>query len=160
MDKLTSAQRHKNMSHIRSTETSPEKEIRSALHRIGFRFRKNDRRLAGCPDIVLPHYYAAIFVNGCFWHAHGWSGVAGEDSKICSKFHFPKTNQEFWRSKFMRNKERDKKEIDELLEQGWRVGIVWECSIRGRNRSQKIEDVAESITLWLEEEFDKPFMEF
>ena len=68
MDNLTYEKRHENMVAIKSSETRPEKEIRSALYKSGFRFRKNDSRLPGKPDIVLPHYKAVIFVNGCFWH--------------------------------------------------------------------------------------------
>ena len=150
MDVLSAADRHKNMSNIRAKDTRPEKEIRSALHRIGFRFRKNDSRLPGKPDIVLPNYKAVIFVNGCFWHGH--TG--------CKYFVIPKTNTEFWQNKINRNKERDKAEIEQLQKDGWRVGVVWECSITGKNRSSKIGDVSEKISLWLEEEFEETFMEF
>jgi DNA mismatch endonuclease, patch repair protein len=82
---------------------------------IGFRFRKNDRRFAGKPDIVFPHYHTAIFVNGCFWHAH----------EHCVKFVLPKSNTEFWQKKLTRNKERDRKDYDVLLNDSWRVGVVW-----------------------------------
>ena len=92
MDNLTYEKRHENMVAIKSSETRPEKEIRSALHKIGFRFRKNDSRLPGKPDIVLPHYKAVIFVNGCFWHGH--TG--------CKYFVMPKTNTEFWQNKINR----------------------------------------------------------
>lgn len=142
MDILTPAQRHKNMSHIRSAETKPEKQIRSALFRMGFRFRKNDKRLSGKPDIVLPHYHAVIFVNGCFWHGH----------EGCPKYVVPKSNTEFWLNKINTNRERDKKQISELIEQGWRVGIVWECSILGKGRTEKIREAAAQICYWMEEE--------
>lgn len=137
------------MSLIKSSETKPERQIRSELFRMGFRFRKNDRRLLGKPDIVLPHYHAVIFVNGCFWHAHG-----------CSRFKMPKTNSEFWNAKFERNKARDKEQIEKLLVEGWRVSLVWECSILGKNRPAKIRDVASKICYWLEEEPHERFMEF
>lgn len=123
------------MSHIRSAETKPEKQIRSALFRMGFRFRKNDKRLSGKPDIVLPHYHAVIFVNGCFWHGH----------EGCPKYVVPKSNTEFWLNKINTNRERDKKQISELIEQGWRVGIVWECSILGKGRTEKIREAAAQI---------------
>ncbi|MCQ2613244.1 MAG: DNA mismatch endonuclease Vsr [Treponemataceae bacterium] len=142
MDKLTPEQRHKNMSRIRSTETSPERQIRSALFRMGFRFRKNDRRLAGTPDMVLPRYHAVIFVNGCFWHGH----------RRCRKYVVPKTNTQFWVDKIARNRERDEKQIQQLISEGWRVGIVWECSISGKRRDIKLLNVSESICLWLEDE--------
>ncbi|MBQ0051242.1 MAG: DNA mismatch endonuclease Vsr [Treponema sp.] len=142
--------RHLNMSHIRSTETTPERIIRSALHKIGFRFRKNDRRYPGTPDIVLPHFHAVIFVNGCFWHGH----------ENCDKFRVPKTNSAFWTAKFERNKKRDQRVKENLLNDGWRVGIVWECSITGRNKKLKLQNVTEQISLWLDEEFAESYREF
>lgn len=141
MDTLTPEQRHKNMSNVRCKETSPEKQIRSALFRMGFRFRKNDKRLSGKPDIVLPRYYAVVFVNGCFWHGH----------ERCPKYAVPKTNTNFWLNKINQNKERDKMQIQQLINDGWRVGIVWECSILGKGRVEKIKDVAGRICYWLEE---------
>lgn len=69
-DKLTADQRHDNMSHIKSRDTKPEKKARQALFRSGFRYRVNVKNLPGTPDIVLPKYRTAIFVNGCFWHEH------------------------------------------------------------------------------------------
>lgn len=137
------------MSLIKSSETKPERQIRSELFRMGFRFRKNDRRLLGKPDIVLPHYHAVVFVNGCFWHAHG-----------CSRFKMPKTNPEFWKEKFERNKARDREQVEKLLKEDWRVGLVWECSILGKRRSVKITDVASRICYWLEEEPHERFREF
>ena len=70
MDVLTPEQRHYNMSRIRAKDTKPEVLVRSFLFRRGLRFRKNDRRLPGHPDVVLPKYRTVIFVNGCFWHGH------------------------------------------------------------------------------------------
>ena len=148
-DTLTPEQRHKNMAAIRSIGGKLETALRSQLFRFGFRFRKNDRRLAGSPDVVFPHYHAVIFVNGCFWHAHD-----------CDKFRLPRTNQAFWLKKFARNRERDRRDIALLLEQGWRVCVVWECSITGRNRRAKLYDTASKISLWLEEGFSEPFVEF
>lgn len=150
MDTLTPSQRHKNMSHIRSTETKPEKQIRSALFKMGFRFRKNDKRLNGKPDIVLPRYYALIFINGCFWHGHS----------NCSKFVIPKTNTEFWINKIERNKVRDQSQINELIEEGWRIAVVWECSVTGKKRVEKINDVAAKLCYWLEEKPEELYIEF
>lgn len=176
-DTLTPLQRHKNMAAIRSTGGTLERELRSQLFRFGFRFRKNDKRLTGSPDIVFPHYHAVVFINGCFWHAHGWSAqrqqispapqetqaansfLRSPDTARCDKFRFPKSNQDFWLKKFTRNKERDQKDIRTLTEQGWRVAVVWECSITGRGRKQKIQNVAEKLSLWLEEDFATQFME-
>ena len=150
MDTLTPEQRHKNMSHIRSVETKPEILIRRALFKMGFRFRKNDKRLDGKPDVVLPHYHAVIFINGCFWHGH----------EGCSQYVVPKTNSDFWLSKINRNKERDEYQIKNLIENGWRVAVVWECSISGRKRSEKLDDIASKLCYWLEEEPESLRIEF
>ena len=150
MDTLTPQQRHYNMSRIKGSDTKPEKVIRSRLHSFGFRFRKNYRKLPGKPDIVLPKYHAVIFINGCFWHFH----------EYCPKAHLPKTNTDFWKNKLLRNRNRDKEETEQLLSDGWRIGVVWECSITGKNRAQKILSVAEEIALWLEEDHGVRFKEF
>ncbi len=148
MDILSAEVRHKNMSHIRSKDTKPEKLIRSALHRAGFRYRICDKRYPGKPDIVLPKYYAVIFINGCFWHAH----------QNCKYFVFPKSNSAFWRKKFKRNKERDAENIKYYQEKCWRICIIWECAIRGKNAGRKIENAVDEVILWLEES-GKPFLE-
>ncbi len=150
MDKLTPEQRHYNMSCIRSTGTRPEKLLRSALFRMGYRFRKNDRKLPGSPDIVFPHYHAVIFVNGCFWHGH----------EGCRNYVVPKTNVTFWQNKIRRNRERDSRDLKLLHDMGWRVGVVWECSISGKNRRQKIEKLAGRLCFWLEEEYYCPLETF
>ena len=170
-DTLSPMQRHNNMAHIRSTGGSLETSLRSQLFKFGFRFRKNDKRLVGKPDIVFPHYKAVIFVNGCFWHSHGWkseesliqSALLDESvlySLKCEKFRMPTTNPEFWHAKFTRNRARDLRDIETLLAEGWRVGVVWECSITGRLRREKIRSTAEKISLWLEEEYSVLFREF
>lgn len=178
-DALSSLQRHKNMAAIKSTGNSLETSLRSQLFKFGFRFRKNDKRLSGSPDIVFPHYHAAIFINGCFWHAHGWNQNDSQNTtqnqsanstfsdfdisyntKPCEKFHFPKSNKDFWYTKFKRNNERDLRDINLLLDGGWRVLVVWECSITGKNKRQKIYDIASRISYWLEEEYTERFVEF
>ena len=141
MDPLTPEARHKNMSHIRSRDTSPEKKIRSALFKAGFRYRICDKRYPGKPDLIFPRYYAVVFINGCFWHAH----------ENCRYFVFPKSNTAFWQKKFTRNKERDIENLRYYQEQCWRVCFVWECAIRGINSRKKIEKVTEQIIQWLEE---------
>lgn len=108
------------MSRVRSNETKPERKVRSLLHGIGFRFRKNVKSLPGKPDIVLPKYKTVIFVHGCFWHQH--SG--------CVKSHIPKSNIPFWTEKLNRNVSRDKQHIKILRRAGWRVILVWECQIK------------------------------
>ena len=150
MDTLTKEQRHFVMSQIKGRDTKPELLVRSYLHKLGFRFRKNDKRLTGKPDLYFPRYYAVIFVNGCFWHGH----------RSCGKVRMPKSNTEYWTKKIERNRERDKEEVKSLLDQGYRVGVVWECSITGKNRAQKIQALSESVALWLEEGFDQNYKEF
>jgi len=108
------------MSGIRGRDTRPEMQLRRFLHRAGFRFRLQDRRLPGRPDIVLPRYRAAILVHGCFWHRH-----AG-----CRYCTVPATRPEFWQRKFSANMERDQRNIAALEAAGWRVAIVWECALK------------------------------
>ena len=170
MDTLTPESRHKAMSHIRSKDTKPEKQIRSALFKAGFRYRICDKHYPGKPDIIFPKYFAVIFINGCFWHAHGWdssrhsitsSHANGSNETYahgCEYFRFPRSNQEFWRKKFSRNKERDAETIKYYQEQCWRVCLVWECSIRGKGSRRKIEKVTGQIIQWLEES-GEPFLE-
>lgn len=122
-DPLTPAQRHKCMSHIRSRNTTPEKVVRSELWRRGYRYRLNDRRLPGTPDLVLPKYRAVIFINGCFWHGH----------RGCAKYVVPKTNVEFWREKVARNIARDELNAQRLDTLAWTVITVWECELSKKN---------------------------
>ena len=104
------------MSGIRGTNTQPEIQVRSALHKAGYRFRLHRKDLPGKPDIVLPKYKTAIFVHGCFWHGHD-----------CKNFKWPKTRPEFWRDKILGNKARDERHSQELQKLGWRVIVIWEC---------------------------------
>ncbi len=148
MDNISPEKRHQVMSKIPSRNTRPEKQIRSALFKAGFRYRICDKRYPGKPDLIFPHYYAVIFINGCFWHAH----------ENCSQFRPPKSNQDFWQKKFTRNKERDSENLKYYQDKCWRVCLVWECSIRGKNSKQKIEQVTNQIIEWLEES-SEPFLE-
>ena len=111
--------RSMNMSHIRSTNSRPEEIVRKYLFSKGLRYRKNVRKLPGCPDIVLTKYRTVVFVNGCFWHKHD-----------CGRFVWPKSNTEYWNQKITRNIERDKENICLLQEQGWQVLIIWECQLK------------------------------
>lgn len=119
MDRLTPEERSRNMSKIRSRNSRPEMAVRSLLHRMGFRFRLHRSDLPGTPDIVLPKYRTAIFVQGCFWHRH-------EGCRNCAA---PKTNVEFWEHKFLKNILRDRQVVSSLEADGWRVIIVWECEV-------------------------------
>ena len=127
--------RSKNMSHIRSTNSKPEETVRKYLFSKGLRYRKNVRKLPGCPDIVLPKYKTVVFVNGCFWHGH----------EGCKWFVPPKTNTEFWNAKFKYNIERDKRNYSLLSEMGWKVLIVWECEIRHSDSIVTLEKLTEQI---------------
>jgi DNA mismatch endonuclease (patch repair protein) len=124
------------MSGIRGRNTKPEILIRSLLHRQGFRFRLHVRNLPGKPDIVLLRYHAVIFVHGCFWHGHD-----------CPLFKWPKTRPEFWHEKIGRNQANDNLVYKALIAAGWRVGVVWECAIRGAEKD--LENVTRRLGNWL-----------
>ena len=113
-DVLTAKQRQLNMSRIRGRDTKPEMQIRRGLHARGLRFRLHDRLLPGRPDLVFPKHRAAVFIHGCFWHAHR-----------CKLFKLPTTRHEFWKAKFEANVQRDRKAVQSLLSAGWRVLIIW-----------------------------------
>lgn len=126
-DTKTPEERSRNMSLIRSSDTKPEEYVRHYLFSMGFRYRKNDKRLPGKPDIVLPKYKTVIFVNGCFWHMHG-----------CSRSRLPKSNLSYWEPKLMRNIERDKQNYYDLECLGWKVIIVWECELKKKIAEQRL----------------------
>ena len=129
--------RRYNMSQIKSKGTKPEEIVRKYLFSHGFRYRKNDKRYPGKPDIVLPKYRTVIFINGCFWHHH-------ENCKIASQ---PKENAEFWQKKFDANIARDKKNEALLRADGWNVIIVWECEISNKKKfSQRMDRLTQEIT--------------
>ena len=119
--------RSKNMSHIRSTNSKPEETVRKYLFSKGLRYRKNVRRLPGCPDIVLPKYRTVIFVNGCFWHKHD-----------CGRFVWPSSNEEYWHQKISRNIERDAENQKLLMEQGWRVLVIWDCQLKKKVAAENL----------------------
>ena len=119
-DVHTPKQRSYNMSQIRGKNTKPEEIVRKYLFSQGFRYRKNDPRLPGKPDIVLPKYKTVVFVNGCFWHGH----------EGCRYFVWPKNNAEFWKEKINGNIQRDQQNTKRLVEQGWHVIIIWECELK------------------------------
>jgi DNA mismatch endonuclease, patch repair protein len=120
VDRLTPLQRSGHMSRIRRADTRPEVQVRTGLHAAGLRFRLHRRDLPGRPDIVLSRHSAVIFVHGCFWHGH----------EGCRLAVMPKTRRPFWKEKFRANRERDLRQKAELLQLGWRVLVVWECSVR------------------------------
>jgi DNA mismatch endonuclease (patch repair protein) len=123
-----------NMSRIRSKDTQPEEIVRKYLFSQGFRYRKNVKKLPGCPDIVLPKYKTVIFVQGCFWHMHD-----------CGRFHWPATNVDYWEPKILRNVERDKENQEKLSVAGWKVLLVWECQLKTKQIQKTLERLAEAI---------------
>lgn len=120
MDKLNTEQRSKNMAAVKGKNTTPEIRVRKMLHKMGYRFRLHRKDLPGKPDIVLPRYRLCIFVNGCFWHQHPG----------CKRATIPELNREFWVKKFQGTLERDMCAKNELIAQGWRVCIIWECETK------------------------------
>lgn len=130
-DVHTPEQRSYNMSQIRGKNTKPEELVRKYLFSQGFRYRKNDSRLPGKPDIVLPKYKTVIFVNGCFWHGH----------EGCRYFVWPKNNAEFWREKITSNILRDARNHQLLCEHGWRVIVIWECTLKRDVAKQTLEEL-------------------
>jgi DNA mismatch endonuclease (patch repair protein) len=117
VDRLTKAERSRNMARIRGRDTVPEKQVRSALHRAGYRFRLHSKQLPGRPDVVLPKHRTVVFVHGCFWHRH--SG--------CRFAYTPNSRTSFWNEKFRGNVHRDRRSTQALRYLGWHVVTVWEC---------------------------------
>lgn len=124
-----------NMSRIHSKDTKPEELVRKHLFAQGFRYRKNDSRLPGKPDIVLPKYRTVIFVNGCFWHKH----------EGCKYFVWPKNNAKFWREKILSNTKRDQRNYERLQQMGWSIIVVWECELKKELRSETLNRIVKGI---------------
>ena len=123
------------MSRIRSKNTKPEGMVCKYLFSKGLRYRKNDKRYPGHPDIVLPKYKTVVFINGCFWHHHDG----------CKVSHIPKSNVDFWERKIERNINRDKENQAQLMGAGWRVIVVWECELKKTVAEQRLERLYEQI---------------
>jgi DNA mismatch endonuclease (patch repair protein) len=132
IDTLSPVERSARMARIKSGNTLPELNLRKAVHRLGLRFRLHGSNLPGKPDLVFPQYKIAVFVHGCFWHRHAGCKIAST----------PKSNTDFWISKFNRNTERDARVVDELVTRGWRVFIAWECET---NTAAKAEQTARRL---------------
>lgn len=123
------------MSHIRGKDTSIEVKVRKYLFSKGFRFRKNDKRLPGKPDVVLPKYHTVIFVHGCFWHRHPG----------CKDTTTPKSRTEYWIDKFERNVANDRVHYEALVAAGWKVITLWECDINKRF-DETMDQVVQELT--------------
>jgi DNA mismatch endonuclease (patch repair protein) len=129
-DIVSPSVRSRMMSGIKGKNSSPEKLVRQLLFAAGYRFRLHRRDLPGTPDIALPRRKIAIFVHGCFWHAH----------KGCKYAKIPATRRDFWIAKFQSNVDRDQRALEKLSEMGWRVLFVWECATRDPETVKALED--------------------
>ncbi len=105
---------------VKQKDTGPELAVRRLVHAMGYRFRLHRRDLPGTPDLSLPRHRVAIFVHGCFWHAHA----------DCPHGRAPRSRTEYWGPKLARNVERDAEKIAALAALGWRAIVVWECELK------------------------------
>ena len=126
MDKISPEHRSENMRSIRSENMKPELVVRSLVHKLGYRFRLHRKGLPGKPDLVFSSRRKAIFVHGCFWHAHG-----------CKRAHVPKSNVDYWKPKLERNQARDGENVATLSASGWESLIVWECETADEHSLKK-----------------------
>jgi DNA mismatch endonuclease (patch repair protein) len=113
---------------VKSSDTAPERLVRSLTHRMGYRFRLHRKDLPGKPDLAFPRLHKAIFVHGCFWHGHDCARGA----------RVPKNNRDYWTKKIERNQERDRAARAALEHSGWTSFIVWECEL-GNERALKAQ---------------------
>lgn len=123
------------MSQIKGKDTKPEVLVRKFLFSKGLRFRKNDKRYPGHPDIVLPKYKTVVFIHGCFWHLH----------EGCRYAKIPSSNVDFWEKKLNGNRDRDERNKNALEEMGWRVITVWECQLKKDRREETLEKLYQEI---------------
>ena len=123
------------MSKISGKDTKPEILVRKYLFSKGFRYRINDKRYPGSPDIVLPKYKTVLFIHGCFWHGHS-----------CKRGKLPEANREFWENKINNTKKRDNRNIRDLKKLGWEVYTIWQCEIQTKELQEiKLSDLIESL---------------
>ena len=125
------------MSGIRGKNTKPEMVLRQGLHARGLRYRLHARDLPGKPDLVFPARRTVLFAHGCFWHGHD-----------CHLFRLPSTRPEFWAAKIEKNKQVDERSARALETAGWRVGVVWECALKGKTRLP-LPMVLDDCEVWL-----------
>ncbi len=142
MDVVNRETRSSMMRGIGSRNTKPELLIRKYLFSMGFRYRINDRKIFGSPDIVFPKYHAVVFIHGCFWHGHE-----------CELFKLPETHTEFWKEKIETNRDRDVKVLNQLRSEGWRICILWECAVKGKAQLQKLDTTVCKIAEWVRSEY-------
>ncbi len=118
-----------NMSQIKSKNTKPEILVRKFLFSKGLRYRLNDKKLSGKPDLVFKKLQTVVFIHGCFWHGH----------ENCKLYSIPKTRTEFWVNKIETNKQRDKRNIKKLKREGWRVLVIYECKLHTKIREKSLD---------------------
>ncbi len=149
MDIWDKKKRSSVMAKIKGKDTRPELIVRRYLFSRGYRYRKNVKGLPGTPDIVLRKYGTVIFIHGCFWHGHDVDG------------HIPQSNREYWTKKIERNKERDKRNKEELKKLGWSVMTVWECQLKPATRQQTLFEIEYHLNhSYLERFVPKPPKEY
>jgi DNA mismatch endonuclease (patch repair protein) len=136
-DVVSPAARSRMMSGIKGKDTKPEVLVRKALFAAGYRFRIHRKDLPGSPDVVLPGRKVAIFAHGCFWHRHA----------DCKNAKLPSTRPEFWKAKLEGNAARDRRTVDALTAEGWRVLVVWECATRN---PATLDTLPEILSVWIE----------
>jgi DNA mismatch endonuclease, patch repair protein len=138
VDTVDAATRSRMMAGIGSRNTRPELLVRRQLHARGFRYTLDGAGLPGRPDIVLPKWKVAIFINGCFWHWHG-----------CHLSKIPDANRTFWETKLMTNQTRDDVSQMAIVSAGWRVALVWECALRGQLAESKLPRLMQNLERWI-----------
>jgi len=119
----TTPDRSRLMSRVRQSGTSLELAVRRIVDNLGASYETNPNDLPGTPDLVNRKDRWAIFVHGCFWHAH-------EGCKLST---IPLRNRDFWKKKFLDNQQRDKKKLSRLEELGYSTFVVWKCELENEN---------------------------
>lgn len=138
MDTVDRKTRSRIMASVGQRDTGPEICLRRILHRHGLRYRLHDRSLPGTPDLVFPRFQTVVFVHGCFWHVHDGCRFATRPSSM----------EEFWKGKFYANRKRDRGNYDALAANGWRVLVVWECTVKGRKENE-LNKLGKMVACWL-----------
>lgn len=142
-DIVSKKKRSEIMSRIGGKDTKPEMIVRKGLHRLGYRYRLHIKKLPGKPDVYFPKYNALIEVNGCFWHGHD-----------CHIYRLPKSRTDYWKKKIERNRERDKQNFKKIIDMGYRLLVVWECSLKGKEK-KNLGDLLAEIEKWLHSDIKK-----
>jgi DNA mismatch endonuclease (patch repair protein) len=137
MDIVSKSKRSSMMSGIKNKDTKGELLIRKSLHALGFRYQLHRKDIPGRPDLTFPKFQAVIFINGCFWHAHN-----------CHLFKWPSSRSDFWQEKITSNKIRDEKNHAKCTELGWKILVIWECSLKGKTK-RSFNEVINTVQNWL-----------